>query len=974
MSLAPLRRGEGERALQLRGSDASFAAAVDRARKPVPAARAREIDEWVRDRVKDHTLRFWKDDGAETAAKALKGGSDLGALTASEQARLVDRVLRKWQGDGASSAQDLAQRVRGDQDLARLVADRLAARSVALQAGKRGDEKLDPELMTARSYAEAAVLALGYDPERPDFTAKLDAAGLQDLVGSQSRDQASAFAAMLAHQPRALASAVSAVADAPAKALDDEARDAFTLSAFALSREQTYFEALGLPQDMGRALARTLGQPGEGERLGEILATPEGRKLLVEQLPFPQQSKTTPEARGRMLALVLQHRGITADVLQRSPGGDPWASPAVARPLAQAAADQALSAGSSHGIELAGAETLESRVARALGLEPKGEDGEIIDKIASAIRGPGGADGKVTVLPIQFSSGGSGAVQLPLFRVEGKDGSVRFVDNQGGRYADFATWKRENRLPPGNMTYPRDGVLRGKDGRAVLDSGNTPRTPDSFGEHVEEALDKAALFGGVVAGGVMVFGSGGTAAPAVAAGAGAWFAWRGAEEAGALQERGLDQWDNPEYRMALFNTAAGGASILPFGRLAWLAQTGKAAEAGRVWSGINGTAMAADGAAVANTGYTLAADWDDLSPGQRLEMGLGVALWGGMTLAVGRSGRGSAGDQARTEDADGADASTGSADGAQVPLNPTPPLPQRPTWKTKAAEELDVGLSDLHFVDIRRTNGKGGGVLADGTVVSPHEEVIRMDNDGRRNEPIVLPMSDAAAGNRRFAQSLADTAQAPVYLQRGAGGWTALRPGKSTQDWKVEVEGRTLYQVDPDGTRHRIDSIEDHLGPRLGAGLSKTAFAFGDKAVVMIRDGDLLPGFKEVAMLNRLEEAGLPVARPLGLTRVGGRPALLVDRYVANSKDMMNRPGGDEVVDTSRLNENSLSSLKRIKATMLERKIDIKDLQFLVKEDGSFVVADPQEIYFGYQPSRKRIAVIDWFIDATEAKLRGGQG
>ncbi len=151
-----------------------------------------------------------------------------------------------------------------------------------------------------------------------------------------------------------------------------------------------------------------------------------------------------------------------------------------------------------------------------MGLKHEGEDGKTIDKIASAIRDPSGA--KVTVLPVQFSSSGSGAVQLPLFRVEGKDGAVRFVDNQGGRYADFATWNRENRLPPGNMTYPRDGELSGKNGRAVLDSGNTPRTPDSFGEHVEQALDKAALFGGVVAGGAMVFGSGGTAAPAVAAG------------------------------------------------------------------------------------------------------------------------------------------------------------------------------------------------------------------------------------------------------------------------------------------------------------------------------------------------------------------------------------------------------------------------------------------------------------------------
>lgn len=960
MSLAPLRRGEFERAPQLLGSgEASFASAVERAKKPVPAARAREIDEWVRDKVKDHTLRFWQDDGAETAAKALKGETGLGCLTAAEQARLIDRVLRKWQGDGASSAQDLAKRVRGDKDLARLVADRLAARSVELQAGKRGDEKLDPALMTARSYAEAAVLALGSEPERPDFTAKLDTAGLQQLVASRSPDQASAFAAMLAHQPRALASAVSAMADAPA----GEARDGFVLSAFALSREQTYFEAMGLPQDMGRALAKALGQPGEGERLGDILATPEGRKLLVEQQPFPQQGK--PEAQGRLLALVLQHRGITAEELQRSPAGDPWASPAVAKPLAQAAADQALATGNSHGIELAGAETLESRVARAMGLEHEGEDGTAIDKIASAIRDPSGV--KVTVLPVQFSSSGSGAVQLPLFRVEGKDGAVRFVDNQGGRYADFATWKRENRLPPGNMTYPRDGELSGKDGHAVLDSGNTPRTPDSFGEHVEQALDKAALFGGVVAGGAMVFGSGGTAAPAVAAGAGAWFAWRGAAEAGAQRERGLDQWDNPEYRMALFNTVAGGASILPFGRLAYLAQSGKAGEASRFWTTMNGTAMAADGAAAANSGYTLAADWDDLSPGQRLEMGLGVALWGGLTLAVGRSGRSSA-DQPRIEVTDSAGRPIDAAPGPDIA--PKPSLPQRSGWREQAKQDLrsrpGVDSDDLYFIDIRHANRDGDGVYEDGSPVSPHEIVIQADRLEREDRPIVLNMADGAADNRVFAQKLADTAQAPVYLRQDGGGQTAFRPSGAMPRWSVEVEGRTLWRMEPDGSRHRIDDVEGLLGPRLGAGFFKTAFAFGDKALVILRRHDLLPGFKEMAMLNQLDEAGLPVAKPLGLIRVGGRPAMLLDRYVGNSKDMLE---GTRVADTSRLNESSLLSLQRIKLAMQMRKIDIRDLQFLVKSDGSFVIADPVAVHRGVEPSAEALETLDKFIAATEAKL-----
>ncbi|UTV41925.1 DUF4781 domain-containing protein (plasmid) [Ensifer adhaerens] len=970
MSLAPLRRGVWEQALQLRGPETSFASAVDCAKSKKAMLAAREIDEWVLGEVKDYTLRFWKDDSAEIAAKALKGDGNLGDLTTCEQARLVDRVLRKWQGDGASSAQDLATQVRGDRDLARLVASRLVARSVELQTGRGRDEKLDPELMAARSYAEAALLALGYDPERPDFTAELDTAGLQELVGSQPLDQASAFAAMLAHQPRALAAAVSAMADAP----DGGSREAFILCAFAQSREQTYFEASGLPLDMGRALANALGQPGEGKRLGEILATLEGRKLLVEQLPFPQQGKTAPETRGQLLGLVLQHREITADALHRSPGGDPWASSMVAKPIAQDAADQMLQAsgGKSQDIELAGSETLESRVARALGLKNKGDDGKTINRIAASILDQGGADGNVTVLLIQFSSSGSGAVQLPLFRIEGNNGAVRFVDNQGGRYADFATWKRDNRLPPGNMTYPRDGVLQGKDGQAMLESGNTPRTPDSLGEHVEQTLDKAALFGGVMAAGLMVIGSGGTAAPAVAAGAGTWFGWRGAEEMESLRERGLDQWDNLEYRNALLNTVAGGASVLPFSRLAYLSQTGKAPEASGVWSGINGSAIMADGAATANTGYTLATDWDDLSPDQRLAMGLGVAFWGGMTLAMSHSWRSASADPEPVKVTDSAGRTP--TEGPQVPLGAPPALPHRQTWKAEAGRALrdlpGVEVGHLYFIDIRRATASGKGVLADGTALTAHQAVIRADTEFRQNRPIVLHMSDATPGNQRFAQDLADTAQAPVYLQQEAGGWMALNPSKSTPSWKVEVRGRDLYRVWPDGTRHRIENVEGLLGPRLGGGDFKTAFAFGDKAVLVIRESAIttISGFKELAMLNQLDEAGLPVARPLGLIRVGGHPALVVDRYIAGSKDMLDRTG-DVVVDSSRMNENSLLSLLQIKLTMQMRRIDVRDLQFLMKDDGSFVIADPLAVHRAVEPSQEALGILDKLIDAARARL-----
>ena len=994
MGLAPVRRGEGGYDLQPDdGTAAAFAAAAARAKQDrrdnaVPAVpvmsegRRQEIDDWVQDKVKDHTLRFWMDDGDETAAKALRGKGALGPVTAEDRVRMVDQLLVKWQGKDAGSALELAKRVRGDVDLARVVAERMVVRSAELQAGYHGTDQAAPELASARTYAEAAMLALGVDPEQRDFKAKIDRDGLQKLVGGLPPEQASAFAELTAHAPRALAAAVSALAGGP----EGRGQNAFALGAFAAARDQTYSEAQGLAQDLGPLLAAALGQPGEGGRLGEILATPQGRKLLVEQEPIPKDETKPPEGRGAALALVMAQPGITASELLRSPGGDPWASVAVAKPLAQEAADRALQVAgkADHGIELVGAETLESRVAGALGMERQGEDGKSIDRIAAAIRDQGGADGKVTVLPVQLSSGATGAVTLPLFRVERADGSVRFVDNQGGHYDDFGAWTRENRLPPGNMTYPRDGRLQGQDGHAVLDSRNTPRTPDSLKEHIEQAVDKAALFGGVAAGGLVVLGTGGAATPVVAAGAGAWFAWRGGETAVDLDKHGLAWWDNPEYRMAVFNMVSGGAGVLPLGRLAYLARAGKTAEASVLWSSLNRIAVGADAAAAANTGATLAADWDKLTATQRLEMGLGLAMWGSLGAAAARHSWPSAGRAAaEPSQATSAGKENTAADGAgesQAPVVAVPPLPQgssskilprSSSWKVEAAWSLGKDVGEFNFPDIRQVSADGRGVSEKGQAHSLHELVMDADATIRRKRDFVLDLSDNAA-NRQFAQNLADAGQVPVHLRREAGGWETLQPSDTTPRWSVEIQGEDLYRVEPDGTRHRIDQVESHLGERVGAGWQKTVFAFGDdKVAAVFRDGDFAAAREHRDMLTDLAKRGVPTAQPLALIMVHGRPALVFDRYLASSRDL----DKNGVIDTTYFNENSFSSLLQIKKKVLEDKIDIRDMELAIGKDGRFVVIDPVGVLYGREPSKTdSLRLLDEFIAAAEKKLKRPQG
>lgn len=992
MGLAPVRRGEGGYDLQPDdGTAAAFAAAAARAKQdrrdnaePVPAVpvmsegRRQEIDDWVQDKVKDHTLRFWMDDGDETAAKALRGKGALGRVTAEDRVRMVDQLLVKWQGKDAGSALDLAKRVRGDVDLARVVAERMVVRSAELQAGYHGTDQTALELASARTYAEAAMLALGVDPEQRDFKAKVDRDGLQKLVGGLSPEQASAFAELTAHAPRALAAAVSALAGGP----EGRGRNAFALGAFAAARDQTYSEAQGLAQDLGPLLAAALGQPGEGGRLGEILATPQGRKLLVEQAPIPKDGTKPPEGRGAALALVMAQPGITASELLRSPGGDPWASVAVAKPLAQEAADRALQvAGES---EPVGSEGLEGRVAGALGLERQGENGKTIDRIAAAIRDQGGTDGKVSVLPVQLSSSATGVVTLPLFRVERADGSVRFVDNQGGHYDDFGAWTRENRLPPGNMTYPRDGKLQGQDGHAVLDSRNTPRTPDSLKEHAEEALDKVALFGGVVAGGLMVLGTGGAATPVVGAGAGAWFAWRGTETAVDLGEHGVGQWDNPEYRMAVFNMVSGGVGAVPFGRLAYLAGIGKSAEASRLWTGVNWAAVGADAAAAGNTGVTLAADWDKLTATQRLEMGLGLAMWGslGAAAAAARHSWPSAGRGAAEPRATGPGKEGPGADSPieERPLSPDlyGPPSGRPAWQRAAARSIDWEISDLDFVDIRQINPDGKGVFPDGRVLSPHELAIKMHEQimgGYGNGPLVLNNAPGDLAAQKYAQDLANIVSDTVYWRGNSGHWDPLQPSDvKPPGWSLKTEGPYLYREEPDGTRTMIDDVEKHLGRQIGTYGGHAAFELGDKVAVVMGSGDPQAANAQKAMLDELHGAGLPVAQPLGVTTVGEYPALLVDRFAAISSDLLRSENGRIVVDPTLLTQKSIDTLEALKADLETLQININSPQFVVAQDGSFRISSVWDVRWGQEPSKDTVKYLDKFLAAAKAKMDGQPG
>ena len=85
-------------------------------------------------------------------------------------------------------------------------------------------------------------------------------------------------------------------------------------------------------------------------------------------------------------------------------------------------------------------------------------------------------------------------LQYALFRIDTPKGP-KFVDQDGRNYGSFKAWQRENRLPPGEMTYPVNGQLSmTAAGRVTIETTNTPLTVDSTWEKVRAQTDKVSTF------------------------------------------------------------------------------------------------------------------------------------------------------------------------------------------------------------------------------------------------------------------------------------------------------------------------------------------------------------------------------------------------------------------------------------------------------------------------------------------------
>lgn len=250
----------------------------------------------------------------------------------------------------------------------------------------------------------------------------------------------------------------------------------------------------------------------------------------------------------------------------------------------------------------------------------KGEALQAIDTVTQAIRAAGGDAPQVRAVPVYLRVADDQMAKTTIFRVQGRDGRERIVDNVGRTYESLEKWKQNNQLGAVDVFLPQGGRLQGRDGRVVLEAFNNRR----FGNTVLPVLRGGVAILGAGAGVAAILGSGGVAVPLVMVG-GAVF---------SVADSGATLADRARHgqTLALTNQQA---------RAAWLDFGAGLLGAFAIGTGSKVLARASDLADVLTLGNgarDLASDWNKLGVGERVLAGAQLAFWGAMLGASQFSG------------------------------------------------------------------------------------------------------------------------------------------------------------------------------------------------------------------------------------------------------------------------------------------------------------------------------------------------
>jgi hypothetical protein len=147
-----------------------------------------------------------------------------------------------------------------------------------------------------------------------------------------------------------------------------------------------------------------------------------------------------------------------------------------------------------------------------------------------------------------------------------------------------------------------------------------------------------------------------------------------------------------------------------------------------------------------------------------------------------------------------------------------------------------------------------------------------------------------------------------------------------------------------------------------------------DHVLALLKEGkDPQKIADEIAALKQLKELGIPAVEVRIDVTKDGQPGFIMERLEQGSKDVVRTLKGTkkvvEVGTSKLLNERGIQDLENIKQMMIEKKVRIADLQFLIASDGQVVIADPIDVSVGKGPSKINLKTINRLIDAARRNL-----
>ncbi|UZN51634.1 LWXIA domain-containing protein [Cupriavidus cauae] len=307
------------------------------------------------------------------------------------------------------------------------------------------------------------------------------------------------------------------------------------------------------------------------------------------------------------------------------------------------------------------------------------------------------------------------------------------------------------------------------------------------------------------------------------------------------------------------------------------------------------------------------------------------------------------------------------------------------------ASPLKVMAPDDYNVVLGRFDPERGLLDADGEAVGAHRLALELADAGKKGAAVVLAVDGGSQHARHaFAQKMADVMGVDVMLpaagfkldtlERAAGrpvdvNTDANAGGPPKPVLKLDQDGVAWQTLQPQPYRHAnrsfaVDGVDavrlihddgsqtpvdlaDYLGPRLGSGAIKTVFALGNSHAVGLGNDSMIAAFPmgaEREAMAQVQALGMPTLRIHGGDgdTVLGHPAIVYERYLAGSAELLDGSGNLRPQYAARMNARTLRDLDAIEHGIENgadgRGLLLQDVEFAFFADGSVKIADVMSV------------------------------